>query len=464
MSANGYSQPAASAHPAYPGYPQPGPAPAYVQPGWPAPYPAPQAPPAPEPVDYELVKRLRAVVGGQLSPLRPGALEHQRREAEPLVISAARNAGVKEGVIDETVQAVLDLIFGAGRLQRLLNDPEIENIDCNGLQVWVSYRQRPDEPVLVDPVAETIEEFVALIRTLASGFGTASSSRPWDTANPQLDFSLPGGLRFSGVMDVSKEPLLSIRRAGMHRVFLEQLVENRTVLPGAASFLAAAVRARKNMIVCGETNSGKTTLLRALINLVDRRERLILVENARELAIDELRDLHPNAVSLEVRLANSEGAGEIDMRQLVRRSLRMNPSRVIVGEVLGTEIVEMLLAMSQGNDGSLSTIHANKAELVFDRITTYAALAHEHLPPAAVHQMIAGAVNFVVFVRMVKPGGGAPAYRCVSEIREVNGHDGTVLSSQVFGPREDGRAVARASVSCFDELVGHGYDYTLEGG
>jgi len=463
MTGNGYSHPARYGYPPPAGYGPPAPVPPYVRP---APAPGYPPPPAPEPerVDYDLVKQLRGQVGGQLSPLRPDALDRQRREAEPLVISAARNAGVKAAVIEETVQAVLDLIYGAGRLQRLLNDPRIENIDCNGLDVWVSYAQRPDEPVLIEPVADSIEEFVSLIRTLASGYGTSSTSRPWDAANPQLDFTLSAGLRFSGVMDVSKAPTVSIRRAGMHRVFLSELVENGTVLPAVASFLAAAVRARKNLIVCGETNSGKTTLLRALINIIGRRERLVTVENARELAIDELRDLHPNTVSLEVRLPNSEGAGEIDMRQLVRRSLRMNPSRVIVGEVLGTEIVEMLLAMSQGNDGSLSTIHANKAELVFDRITTYAALAHEHLPPSAVNQMIAGAVNFVVFIRMVKPGHGQPAYRCVSEIREINGHDGAVLSSCVFGPREDGRASARASISCFQDLVEHGYDYTLEGG
>ena len=452
MTTNGSSRPGGYGYP-LPAYLRQEPPPAYAPP-----------PPPVERVDYALVTELRQRIGGTLSPLRPDDAAAQRKQAEPIVIEAAQNAGVTAAVIDETVNAVLDLIYGAGRLQPLLNDQRIENIDINGLDVWVSYAERPSEPVLVEPVAESVNELVTLIRTLASGIDTGTASRPWDSANPQLDFALEGGLRFSAVMEVSKHPLVSIRRNRMRRVFLQDLVGNGTLLPDVASFLEAAVRARKNIIVCGETNSGKTTLLRALINAIDRRERLITVEKARELVIDELRDLHPNSASLEVRLPNSEGQGEIDMRELVRRSLRMNPSRVIVGEVLGPEIVEMLLAMSQGNDGSLSTIHANKAELVFDRIATYAALANEHLPAAAVNQMIAGAINFVVFVRMYKPADGAPAYRCVSEIREVNGHDGSVLSSQVFRPGPDGRAVAGASITCFQELVEHGYDYTLAGG
>jgi pilus assembly protein CpaF len=161
---------------------------------------------------------------------------------------------------------------------------------------------------------------------------------------------------------------------------------------------------------------------------------------------------------MEERLPNSEGAGAIGMAELVRRSLRMNPSRVIVGEVLGDEIVTMLNAMSQGNNGSLSTIHANSSLEVFNRIATYAIQAVERLPQDASMMLIAGAIDFVVFVeRRNDYSGGGRLRRIVTSVREVNGVDGRVLSSEVFAPGPDGRAVPAASVSCLDELVDAGY-------
>ena len=151
-------------------------------------------------------------------------------------------------------------------------------------------------------------------------------------------------------------------------------------------------------MIAGATNAGKTTLLRALANEIAPAERLITVERALELGLGEFEDLHPNVVAFEERLPNSEGQGAIQMSELVRRSLRMNPSRVIVGEVLGDEIVTMLNAMSQGNDGSLSTIHANSSLEVFNRICTYAIQSAERLPSDATMMLIAGAIDFVIFV------------------------------------------------------------------
>ncbi len=173
------------------------------------------------------------------------------------------------------------------------------------------------------------------------------------------------------------------------------LVENGSMSPELAGFLSAAVAARKNIMIAGATNAGKTTLLRALANEIPPAERLITVERALELGLGEFEDLHPNVVAFEERLPNSEGQGAIQMGELVRRSLRMNPSRVIVGEVLGDEIVTMLNAMSQGNDGSLSTIHANSSLEVFNRICTYAIQSVERLPSDATMMLIAGAIDFV---------------------------------------------------------------------
>ena len=212
-------------------------------------------------------------------------------------------------------------------------------------------------------------------------------------------------------------------------------------------------------MIAGATNPGKTTLLRAIVNQIPPSERLITVERALELGIDQFPELHPNALAFEERLPNSEGQGGISMAELVRRSLRMNPSRVIVGEVLGDEIVTMLNAMTQGNDGSLSTVHANSSMEVFNRIATYAIQSAERLPVEATHMLIAGAVDFVVFIEKRNDySRGGRLRRFVSSIREVTGVDGRVQSSEVFSPGPDGRAVPHAPVACAAQLAEHGYD------
>ena len=376
--------------------------------------------------------------------------EHARSE-----ITAGRapfNAQEEE----ELAAAIHAALFGVGRLQPLLDDPQIENIDINGCdRVFLGYADGGE--VMADPVADSDEELVELIQALAAYSGL--SSRPFDTANPQLDIRLPDGSRLSAVMEVTLRPAVSIRRARLGKVFLADLVGNGTMIGEVASFLAAATAARKNIMVAGATNAGKTTLLRAIVNQIPASERLITVERALELGIDQFPELHPNVVAFEERLPNSEGQGGISMAGLVRRSLRMNPSRVIVGEVLGDEIVTMLNAMSQGNDGSLSTIHANSSLEVFNRIATYAIQSAERLPVEATHMLIAGAVDFVVFIEKRNDySRGGRLRRFVSSIREVTGVDGRVLSSEVFTPGPDGRAVPHAPVSCAAQLAEHGYD------
>ena len=265
-------------------------------------------------------------------------------------------------------------------------------------------------------------------------------------------------------MGVTARPALSIRRSRLSRVFLDDLVENGSLTPEIAAVLSAAVKARKNIMIAGATNAGKTTLLRALANEIPSYERLITVERAMELGLGEFEDLHPNVVAFEERLANSEGQGYIGLGELVRRSLRMNPSRVIVGEVLGDEIVTMLNAMSQGNDGSLSTIHANSSLEVFNRICTYAIQSAERLPTDATMMLIAGAIDFVVFVeRRNDFGNGGSLRRRVTSIREVNGVDGRVLSSEIFAAGPDHIARPAAPISCMDELVAAGYDFGFVG-
>ena len=426
-------------------------------------------------MDHSLVKTVRQEVGDRLATQRradaaagmpPMSPEDERQFARAVIAQVLEELARREiaqGRVpltaeeEEAVAAgVHAALFGVGRLQPLLDDPDIENVDVNGCDnVFVSYADGRE--VAAEPVADSDEELVELIQILGAYSGL--SSRPFDTANPQLDLRLPDGSRLSAVMDVCRRPAVSIRRARLAKVFLSDLVGNGTLLPELASMLAAAVAARKNLMIAGSTNAGKTTLLRALANEIPPGERLVTVERALELGLDQFPELHPNVVAFEERLPNAEGAGGISMAELVRRSLRMNPSRVIVGEVLGDEIVTMLNAMTQGNDGSLSTIHANSAQEVFNRIATYALQAQERLPVEATHMLIAGAIDFVIFIEKRNEYAlGGSLRRFVSSVREVTGVDGRVVSSEVFTPGPDGRAVPRASIACLPELLAAGYE------
>jgi Flp pilus assembly CpaF family ATPase len=426
-------------------------------------------------VDHSLVKRLRQEVGDRLAQQRrldaasglvPMSGEDERQFARAIIsqvleefargeITSGRRppSAEEEEALAAGVHAAL---FGVGRLQPLLEDPEIENIDINGCdQVFIGYADGREG--MGEPVAESDEELVELIQILAAYSGL--SSRPFDTANPQLDLRLPDGSRLSAVMDVTIRPALSIRRARLGKVFLSDLVGNGTLSAELGQFLKAAVLARKNIMLAGATNAGKTTMLRAIANEIPSHERLVTVERALELGLDQFPELHPNCVAFEQRLPNSEGQGAISMAELVRRSLRMNPSRVIVGEVLGDEIVTMLNAMTQGNDGSLSTIHANSSMEVFNRVATYAIQSEERLPIEATHMLIAGAIDFVVFIQKRNDYvHGGRLRRFVSSVREVTGCDGRVLSSEVFASGRDGFAMPAAPISCLDDLADHGYD------
>ncbi len=432
-------------------------------------------------MDQNLVRRLREEVADVLARQRredaanrvPAMTsEDERQFARAVVgrvlesyarseISAGRTplSADEEQEVAEGIHAAL---FGVGRLQPLLDDPMVENIDINGCDlVFVGYADGREEQL--GPVADSDDELVELVQTLAAYSGLAS--RPFDSANPQLDLRLPDGSRLSAVMGVCPRPSLSIRRARLNRVTLDMLVETGTMTPDLAAFLSAAVLARKNIMIAGATNAGKTTLLRALANEIPPQERLITVERALELGLGEFEDLHPNVVAFEERLPNSEGEGAISMAALVRRSLRQNPSRVIVGEVLGDEIVTMLNAMSQGNDGSLSTIHANSSLEVFNRICTYAIQSVERLPADATMMLIAGAIDFVVFVeRRNDYADGGRLRRMITSVREVNGVDGRVLSSEVYAAGPDGMAEPAAPVSCLDELQAVGFEPSHAGG
>jgi Flp pilus assembly CpaF family ATPase len=210
-------------------------------------------------------------------------------------------------------------------------------------------------------------------------------------------------------------------------------------------FLAAAVRARKNLIICGGVDAGKTTLMRALLNEVGPDERIVTIEDNLELGLDRYPDLHPDVVALEAREENVEGEGEVPLATLVRWGLRMNPDRVIVGEVRGHEVIPMLNAMSQGNDGSMCTVHANSSSGAFGKLAMYAVQAPERLNLEATNLMVANAINFVVYIGTTTGGGEGGLRRYVSSVREIVGAEGPlVMSNEIFVPGPGKRAIPGA--------------------
>ncbi len=352
--------------------------------------------------------------------------------------------------------AVFAAMYQAGELQELLEDDQVENIDINGAdEVWVTYADGRGK-VRGRLVAASDDDLVDIVQNLGAYAGL--NARPFSVASPQLDLRLHDGSRLSAIMSAGERPAVSIRRNRYPQMFLPMLVEFGTLDDQLEAFLRAAVLARHNIMVAGATDTGKTTLLRALINCIPPGERLITIERALELGLRRHPELHPDVLEWEEVLPDSEGNGGITLDQLVRRSKRQNPSRVILGEILGPEVVATLNAMSQGNDGSLSTIHARNAADVFHKLSTYAA-QFAGLDVTVTHSLVAASIDFVVFIRKNPLRGDA---RCVAQVLEVNGMVADrVGRSSIFGTSPvDGRAERDVDVPIVRaaELAACGYD------
>ena len=364
---------------------------------------------------------------------------------------------------DETAlaQAIHDALFGLGALQRLLDDESIENIDANGhADVWVT--RADGSKHRAPPIADSDDELIDTLRMTAARVGL--TERRFDNGAPSLNLQLPDGSRLFAVMAVTSRPCVAIRRHRFPKVFLDDLVGLGSIDVALREFLSAAVRARKNFIICGGVDAGKTTLLRALLNEVGPGERIVTIEDNLELGLDRYPDLHPDVVALEAREENVEGEGEIDLATLVRWGLRMNPDRVIVGEVRGHEVIPMLNAMSQGNDGSMCTVHANSSLSAFSKLAMYAVQAPERLNLEATNLMVANAINFVVYIATVVGGGEGGMRRYVSSVREVVGAEGPlVVSNEIFVPGYDKRAIPGAPLrdSTQADLAEVGFDASV---
>ena len=354
------------------------------------------------------------------------------------VARALRERGRPVG--DATVLAVHDAlrrdVVGAGPLEPLLRMPGVTDVLVNGPDRVYLDRGRGLELTGVRlPDDESVRR---LAQRLAS-----SGGRRLDDATPYVDLRLPDGSRFHAVLaPVSRPGTVLSLRVPRARVFsLSELVTVGAVPDDGAWLLRRIVECRLAFLVSGGTGSGKTTLLNALLSLVDDNERLVLVEDS-----SELRPEHPHVVGLEARPPNLEGAGEITLRTLVRQALRMRPDRLVVGEVRGAEVSDLLAAMNTGHEGGCATIHANSAVDVPSRIEGLALAAG--MPLAAVHSQLVSALDVVIHV-----GRGAGGRRAVREIGMLRPDDGVaaVVPAVTFA---DGEVLTHPAAAKLLERLG----------
>jgi pilus assembly protein CpaF len=421
--------------------------------------------------DEDLVSRLRGAVAAELTSRTTssmltvgrrldrqdqGALArdliNQQLERHAQECLAEGKPVLTEDEEEALARAVFDRIFNLGRLQPLLDDERVQEILANGHdQVFVEYED--GTKVQGPPLAASQGEFIELLREIGRRYGL--SEREFNPGRPSLNLQLPDGSRLFAVAWVCDRPCLAIRRHRLMKVTLPDLERLGAVDGNLRSFLAAAVRARKQIIIAGATGVGKTTMLRALASEIPPSERIITIETELELGLDRFPELHPDCVALEAREANVEGVGTVTAADLVRMSLRMRPDRVIVGEVRGAEVIPMLNTMSQGNEGSMCTLHADSSATAFNKLALYAMQAPERLPLDATALLAASAIDLVVFIS--RRGND----RFVASVRQVVGSDGPrVVTNELFAPGAGGRAVQAMPIPAglLDEVAAHGYD------
>jgi Flp pilus assembly CpaF family ATPase len=391
-----------------------------------------------------------------------GSRERARRLAQDLVAAWAEDqARAGEPLRSPRTQAalaraVLDEQFGLGALQPYLDDPRVENIDINGPhQVRVTLRD--GRRLAGRPVAASDAELTEMVRTW--GLREGQTPREFSMSSPLLNAALnDAGVRLSAVMSVTPHVHVSVRCHRLVDITLEELCGPGygTLTPGLAHFLGCAVAAYRNVIITGGVDAGKTTLLRAMAAAIDPGERVATLESEYELYLHRMPRRHRDVVPMEARQANAEGAGAITLNDLIPQALRLNPRRIIVGEVRDREVVPMLEAFNTGHRGSLCTMHADGADEVFNRILMLARRADLALSPEVIHLYIGMARPFVVHIAK----DPATHQRYVSEVIEVlPPADGTQPArNHVWVPGPDGRAVPGHSLStqALQELTGAG--------
>jgi pilus assembly protein CpaF len=343
-----------------------------------------------------------------------------------------REAGLLNAEQREALVArVAERSFGLGPLEPLLRDPAVDEVMVNGPRAVFVERGGRVEPAAVTFGSEA--DLRHVIERILAPLG-----RRVDEASPLADARLPDGSRVNVIIPpLSLDgPILTVRRFRRRGFTAAELVEQGTMTEALRAFLAGAVRGRINVLISGGTGSGKTTTLNALSAFIPAGERIVTIEDAAELRLQQ-----PHVVRLESRPPNLEGRGEVTIRALVRNALRMRPDRIVVGEVRGAEALDMLSAMTTGHDGSLSTIHAGSPEEALRRLETLALMADVALPLAAVREQVAGAIELVVH-----QARGRNGERRVVEVAEVVRLAGGPATRELYAWRDD-RPCWRAALS-----------------
>ncbi|HJW03744.1 MAG TPA: CpaF family protein [Azospira sp.] len=315
----------------------------------------------------------------------------------------------------QIVQDIQNEVLGLGPLEPLLADSSISDILVNTChQVYV---ERYGKLELTDVRFSTNEHLLKIIDKIVSRIG-----RRIDESSPMVDARLPDGSRVNAIIPplAIDGPILSIRRFAVIPLQMDDLLKYKSLTPEMGELVAGMVRARLNLLISGGTGSGKTTLLNVLSGYVPHTERIVTIEDAAELQLQQ-----PHVVRLETRPPNIEGKGEVTQRSLVRNSLRMRPDRIVVGEVRGAEVLDMLQAMNTGHEGSMTTIHANSPRDAMTRLENMLAMAGMNLPPKAMRAQISSALTVVIQVSRLSDGK-----RKVVSVQEITGMEGDIVTMQ----------------------------------
>ncbi len=326
---------------------------------------------------------------------------------------------------EEVIEQIVYEVTGLGPIEPLFRDHTITDILVNGPKDV--YVERKGKLARVPTSFRNNAHLLAIIDRIVSRVG-----RRVDESSPMVDARLPDGSRVNAIIPplALDGPVLSIRRFGA-QITIDQLLELGALTTEMVDLLAGCVQARLNMLISGGTGSGKTTLLNALSSFIPASERIVTIEDAAELRLQQ-----EHVVRLETRPPNAEGRGEVLARDLVKNALRMRPDRIIVGEVRGTEALDMLQAMNTGHEGSLTTVHANSARDAIARIETMIQFAGMNLPNKAMREQISSALDVIVQVSRLSDGT-----RRVTSVTEVTAMEGDVISAQeIFRFRRQGVA------------------------
>jgi pilus assembly protein CpaF len=342
----------------------------------------------------------------------------QKTQQKLLQIYEKSHLQLSDEVRERLFGEVINELLGYGPIQPLLDDPGVTEVMVNGFkQVYI---ERYGKIVRTDINFENNEHVLRLINRIVAPLG-----RRIDEDHPTVDARLPDGSRVNAVIPpvALDGPALTIRKYGKQHPNIDQLIKFGSLTQSMAEFLHACVVARLNIIISGGAGSGKTTLLNALSSFIPEDERIVTIEDAAELRLQQ-----EHIVRLETKPSKADGSGAVTVRDLVRNSMRMRPERIVVGEVRGGEALEMLQAMNTGHDGSLSTIQANTPPDAISRLETMVLMAGFESPIRVVREQIASAIDIIVQQTHMQDGS-----RKVTQITEVAGLEGdTVVLSDIF--------------------------------